>query len=151
MTADQVAAIADHAGPYGLLVRFLAATGLRWVRPWDFIAETSISCEVRVIEQITEVGGRQIPGRPKTAKGRRVVPFPRGSAATSPSSPVVGKPMNTCSPAGWDASIKITADLYMHLFPDERTAADDRMDAMFAATEDDRAASTDAEVVEMRP
>ena len=33
------------------------------------------------------------------------------------------------------ARIKITADTYSHVFPEERTEADDRMDAMFAAAE----------------
>jgi hypothetical protein len=48
------------------------------------------------------------------------------------------------------ASIKITADRYTHLFPGERTAADGRMDAMLAAAEEARAASTDAEDISFR-
>lgn len=74
----QVADLADACGSYGLVIRFLAYTGLRWgemaalrVRHIDLDRR-----RVQVAQSATEVNGRLIWGTPKNHE-RRSVPLPR--------------------------------------------------------------------------
>jgi integrase len=74
----QVAALADACEPYGLLVRFLAYTGLRWgemsalrVGRLDLLRR-----RVNVAVAFSEVRGQLIEGTPKSHH-RRSVPIPR--------------------------------------------------------------------------
>lgn len=82
LTHDQVAAIAERCGDYGIVVRFLAYTGLRWgelaalkVGRVDLVRR-----RVTVAESVTEVNGELVWGNPKTHE-RRAVPVPRFVAA----------------------------------------------------------------------
>lgn len=73
----QVALLADHAGPHGTLVRFLAYTGLRWgeataLRVGDL---DMLRRRVTVRENAVMVGGTIHVGTPKTHRTRSV-PFP---------------------------------------------------------------------------
>ncbi|WP_026452946.1 tyrosine-type recombinase/integrase [Saccharomonospora iraqiensis] len=75
---DQVAALAERCGDHGVVVRFLAYTGLRW---GELAALTVGRVDLRrrrvlVAESVTEVGGRLVWGSPKTHE-RRSVPLPR--------------------------------------------------------------------------
>lgn len=77
-----VAMLAKECGDYGLVVRFLAYTGLRWgelaalrVRRVDLARR-----RVEIAESVTEVGGQLVWGTPKT-HARRTVPLPRFLAA----------------------------------------------------------------------
>ncbi|MEU3452438.1 hypothetical protein ABZ671_02355 [Micromonospora sp. NPDC006766] len=76
---DQVARLADACGRYGLLVRFLAYTGLRWgeasalrVSRLDLLRR-----RVTVAVAFAEVGGELVEGTPKNHQRRRSVPIPR--------------------------------------------------------------------------
>lgn len=74
----QVAALAERCGDYGLVVRFLAYTGLRW---GELAALKVGRVDVRrrrvlVAESVTEVNGQLVWGTPKTHE-RRSVPLPR--------------------------------------------------------------------------
>ncbi|PRW64640.1 tyrosine-type recombinase/integrase [Actinopolyspora mortivallis] len=74
----QVAKLADRCGSYGLIVRFLAYTGLRW---GELAALTVGRVDlkrrrVHVAESVTEVNGELVWGTPKTHE-RRSVPLPR--------------------------------------------------------------------------
>lgn len=78
LTHAQVAELAAAAEPYGLIVRVLAYTGLRWgelaalrVRRVDLVRRRLL-----VAESVTEVNGRAVFGTPKTHQ-RRSVPLPR--------------------------------------------------------------------------
>ncbi|MGW3603300.1 tyrosine-type recombinase/integrase [Micromonospora sp. NPDC005161] len=75
---DQVAMLAEACGRYGLLVRFLAYTGLRWgeasalrVSRLDLLRR-----RVTVAVAFAEVGGELVEGTPKNHQ-RRSVPIPR--------------------------------------------------------------------------
>jgi integrase len=75
---DQVARLADACDRYGLLVRFLAYTGLRWgemsalrVSRLDLLRR-----RVTVAAAFAEVGGELVEGTPKNHQ-RRSVPIPR--------------------------------------------------------------------------
>lgn len=74
----QVERLADAAAPYGLLIRFLAYTGLRWgemsalrVRHLDLLRR-----RLRVEAAFVEVKGELVEGSPKTHQAR-TVPLPR--------------------------------------------------------------------------
>ncbi|MFC3382792.1 tyrosine-type recombinase/integrase [Couchioplanes azureus] len=75
---DQVAALADACGKYGLLVRFLAYTGLRWgeVSALRVARLDLLRRRVVVAVAFSEVGGELIEGTPKNHQ-RRSVPIPR--------------------------------------------------------------------------
>lgn len=78
LTHSQVRALADACGDYGLLVRFLAYTGLRW---GEAAALTTRRVDldrrrVQVAESVTAVKGRLVWGTTKT-HARRPVPLPR--------------------------------------------------------------------------
>lgn len=82
LTHDQVAALADCCGPYGIVVRFLAYTGLRW---GELAALTIGRVDLQrrrasIAASVTEVNGRLVWGNPKTHE-RRSVPIPRFVAA----------------------------------------------------------------------
>ncbi|MEU4779096.1 tyrosine-type recombinase/integrase [Micromonospora sp. NPDC023633] len=75
---DQVAMLAEACGRYGLLVRFLVSTGLRWgeasalrVSRLDLLRR-----RVTVAVAFAEVGGELVEGTPKNHQ-RRSVPIPR--------------------------------------------------------------------------
>ncbi|MET7965601.1 tyrosine-type recombinase/integrase [Micromonospora sp. NPDC005305] len=75
---DQVARLAEACGRYGLLVRFLAYTGLRWgeasalhVSRLDLLRR-----RVTVAVALAEVSGELVEGTPKNHQ-RRSVPIPR--------------------------------------------------------------------------
>ena len=79
---DQVAELAEAAGPYRLVVLVLAYCGLRFgelaalrVRRVDLLRR-----RLEVAESVTEVAGRVVFGTPKTHQ-RRWVPLPRSLAA----------------------------------------------------------------------
>ena len=74
----QVVELAEAAEPYGLLIRFLAYTGLRWgemsalrVSSLDLLRR-----RVRIGSAFVEVHGKLIEGTPKTHQ-KRTVPLPR--------------------------------------------------------------------------
>lgn len=75
---DQVARLAERCGDYGVVVRFLAYTGLRWGE----LAALRVGRvdlrrrRVQVVESVTEVNGSLVWGTPKTHE-RRSVPIPR--------------------------------------------------------------------------
>lgn len=74
----EVAKLANRCGSYGLIVRFLAYTGLRW---GELAALTVGRVDlarrrVLVAESVTEVNGALVWGTPKTHE-RRAVPLPR--------------------------------------------------------------------------
>lgn len=78
LTHEQVAALAERCGTYGVVVRFLAYTGLRWgelaalkVGRVDHVRRRAM-----VAESVTEVNGELVWGNPKTHE-RRAVPLPR--------------------------------------------------------------------------
>jgi integrase len=78
LSHEQVDDLADACGPYGLFVRTLAYTGLRWgeatalrVRRVDLMRR-----RIDVAEAVTDVGGEFVFGTPKTHQ-RRSVPLPR--------------------------------------------------------------------------
>jgi integrase len=78
LTHTEVTMLAKECGDYGLLVRFLAYTGLRWgevsalhVRRVDLDRR-----RVQIVEAVTEVSGRLVWGSTKT-HARRTVPLPR--------------------------------------------------------------------------
>ena len=82
LSHDQVAELADAAGPYRLLVLVLAYCGLRFgelaalrVRRVDLLRR-----RLEVAESVTEVAGRVTFGTPKTHQ-RRWAPLPRSLAA----------------------------------------------------------------------
>ncbi|MBA8825170.1 integrase [Saccharopolyspora lacisalsi] len=68
----------DRCGSYGLIVRFLVCTGLRWAE----LAALTVGRvdltrrRVLVAESVTEVNGEVVWGTPKTHE-RRSVPLPR--------------------------------------------------------------------------
>lgn len=74
----QVAALADRCGRYGLVVRFLAYTGLRWGELAALKAGRIdlLRRRVLIVESVTEVNGRLTWGTPKNHE-RRSVPMPR--------------------------------------------------------------------------
>jgi integrase len=74
----QVVELAEAAEPYGLMIRFLAYTGLRWgemsalrVSSLDLLRR-----RMRIRSAFVEVHGKLIEGTPKTHQ-RRTVPLPR--------------------------------------------------------------------------
>ena len=78
LTADQVEALAVECEPYGLVVRFLAYTGLRWgemaalrVRDVDMLRR-----RMHITRSVTEDNGRLIFDTTKTGE-ERTVPLPR--------------------------------------------------------------------------
>jgi integrase len=78
LTHAQVADLAEAAGPYGLIVRVLAYTGLRWgelaalrVKRVDLTRR-----RLTVAESMTEINGKAVFGTPKSHH-RRSVPLPR--------------------------------------------------------------------------
>ncbi len=78
LTHRQVAKLAEACGSHGLVVLFLAYTGLRWgemaalrVRQVDLNRR-----RVQVVQSVTEVNGRLVWGTPKNHE-RRSVPLPR--------------------------------------------------------------------------
>jgi len=78
LTADQVEALAVECEPYGLVVRFLAYTGLRWgemaalrVRDVDLLRR-----RMHITRSVTEDNGRLIFDTTKTGE-ERTVPLPR--------------------------------------------------------------------------
>jgi integrase len=78
LTHEQVAALAECCGAYGVVVRFLAYTGLRWgelaalkVGRVDLVRRRAM-----VAKSVTEVNGELVWGNPKTHE-RRAVPLPR--------------------------------------------------------------------------
>lgn len=78
LTHAQVARLADECGTYGLLVRFLAYTGLRW---GELAALRTCRVDldrrrVHIRESVTEVKGRLVWGSTKT-HASRMVPLPR--------------------------------------------------------------------------
>lgn len=78
LTGDQVEALAVACAPYGLVVRTLAYTGLRWgemaaLRVRDVDLERR---RIDVSRSVTEDNGHLIFDTPKTGK-RRSVPLPR--------------------------------------------------------------------------
>jgi integrase len=82
LTHDQVATLAGHCGTSGVVVRFLAYTGLRWgelaalkVGRVDLVRRRAA-----VAESVTEVNGVLVWGNPKNHT-RRAVPLPRFLAA----------------------------------------------------------------------
>jgi integrase len=82
LSHEQVAALADRCGEYGIVVRFLAYTGLRWgelaalkVGRVDLARRRAV-----VAESVTEINGALVWGNPKTHE-RRSVPIPRFIAA----------------------------------------------------------------------
>jgi integrase len=88
---DQVAELADAAGPYRLVVLVLAYCGLRFaelaalrVRRVDLLRR-----RLEVAESVTEIAGRVVFGTPKTDQ-RRWVPLPR-SLATELGAELAGK------------------------------------------------------------
>ncbi len=78
LTHDQVAALANRCGTWGIVVRFLAYTGLRW---GELAALTAGRVDLArrraaVAASVTEVNGRLVWGNPKNHE-RRSVPIPR--------------------------------------------------------------------------
>ncbi len=75
---DQVAALAHACGRYGLLVRFLAYTGLRWGEASALRVSRldSLRRRVTVAVAFAEVGGELVEGTPQNHQ-RRSVPIPR--------------------------------------------------------------------------
>jgi integrase len=73
----QVAALADAAGAYGLLVTTLAYTGLRWgeVAALRVRRVDTMRGRLEIAEAMTEVNGAAIFGAPKTHQ-TRIVPVP---------------------------------------------------------------------------
>lgn len=78
LTHRQVAALADAAGGYRLVVLFLAYTGLRYGEMAALRVERVDLMRRRasVVESVTEVSGRLVWGSPKTHE-RRDVPLPK--------------------------------------------------------------------------
>jgi integrase len=79
---DQVAELADAAGPYRLVVLVLAYCGLRFGELADLRVRRVdlLRCRLEVAESVTEVAGLVVFGTPKTHQ-RRWVPLPRSLAA----------------------------------------------------------------------
>jgi integrase len=79
LTAEQVAVLADAAedrqAGAGVLVRFLAYSGLRWGEAVALRVESLelLRRRVHVRESATEVGGRVVVGSPKSHRARTVV------------------------------------------------------------------------------
>ena len=78
LTHAQVSDLASAAEPYGLIIRVLSYTGLRWgelaalrVRNVNLVRRRLV-----IAESVTEVNGRAVFGTPKTHQ-RRSVPLPR--------------------------------------------------------------------------
>lgn len=78
LTHGQVSKLAEACGPYGVVVTFLAYTGLRWgemaalrVRHVDLTRR-----RVQITQSVTEIDGRLEWGAPKNHE-RRTVPLPR--------------------------------------------------------------------------
>ncbi len=73
----QVAALADACGPYRVLVRTLAYTGLRWGEVSALRAKhvDLMRARIHVTEAVTEVNGHLVFGTPKTHQSR-MVPIP---------------------------------------------------------------------------
>jgi integrase len=82
---DQVAMLAEACGRYGLLVRFLAYTGLRWgeVSALRVSRLDLLRRRVTVLAAFAEVGGELVEGAPKNHQ-RRSVPIPHIFGCRSP-------------------------------------------------------------------
>jgi len=78
LTHNQVAALADAAGEYGLLVQVLAYTGLRWGEAAALrVGRVDVlRGRLRVVEAVVDVNGQMIFGSPKSHQARSV-PLPR--------------------------------------------------------------------------
>jgi integrase len=78
LTADQVEALAAACEPYGLVVRFLAYTGLRWgeVAALQVGDVDPMRRRIHVRRSVTEDNGRLVFDTTKTSEAR-VVPLPR--------------------------------------------------------------------------
>ena len=78
LTRSQVAALADEAGEYGIVVDVLALVGLRYgeIAALRVGRVELLRRRLTVAESVTEVGGRAVWGTPKTHQ-RRTVPIPR--------------------------------------------------------------------------
>lgn len=78
LTHAQVGKLAKAAEPYGLIIRVLAYTGLRWgelaalrVQRVDLVRRRLL-----IAESVTEINGKAVFGTPKTHQ-RRSVPVPK--------------------------------------------------------------------------
>ncbi len=78
LTHAQVAELAAAAEPFGLVIRVLAYTGLRWGELAALRAHrvNLVRRRLLIAESVTEVNGKAVFGTPKTHH-RRSVPFPR--------------------------------------------------------------------------
>lgn len=78
LTADQVEALAVECEPYGLVVRFLAYTGLRWGEMAALRARDvdPLRRRMHITRSVTEDNGRLIFDTTKTGE-ERTVPLPR--------------------------------------------------------------------------
>jgi integrase len=78
LTHEQVAALAEAAGEYGLLVRVLAYCGLRFgeLAALRVSSVEPLRRRLTVAESVTEVDGHMVFGEPKWAHARSV-PLPR--------------------------------------------------------------------------
>src|SRR5215211_5899986 len=144
LTAAQLEALADAAGPGRVAVLVLGYCGLRWselaalrVRHFDLLRR-----RVLVEEAVTEVdGSRLVWGTPKT-HGRRSVPLPR-FLVDELAQTVVTRPADELpfpSPQGavlrmlGHASAAMTLDRYADLFDDDLDDVADRLDVLRAAS-----------------
>lgn len=80
LTAAEVATLADAIDPRYRGLVYLGAYG--GLRIGEMVGLTvcnvnPLGSTVKVVTQVVEVAGRQTPGPPKTAAGRRTVPLPR--------------------------------------------------------------------------
>jgi integrase len=78
LTADQVEALAEACGSHGVVVRFLAYTGLRWgeMAALGVCDVDPLRRRLHVRRAVTEDNGRLVFDTTKTNEGR-VVPLPR--------------------------------------------------------------------------
>ncbi len=78
LTHEQVGALAEACGEYGLLVRVLAHTGLRWGEATALrVGRVDLlRGRLQVVEAVVDVNGRAIFGAPKSHQ-HRAVPIPR--------------------------------------------------------------------------
>jgi integrase len=78
LSHDQVARFAACAGPGGLVITFLAYTGLRWGEMTALrVSDVDLSRKrVDIRRAFSDVGGRLVLGTPKSSRSHRTVPLP---------------------------------------------------------------------------